>query len=232
MDHSDLEFLIVQFIHGQLPTEEQTRLRRILAESPEAQRTYEDLRRVWDALDDWQTPEPPLELPRAFSKRLAKAAAESRSRSSLPAKIERLYHGKIRWRWNWNLAGLALAACLAFGVFYTLSNNVSMPLPEQDDGTAGQPANPSVVAVDASVSSGTTEADAHESPASGRPEQAPAVMADMNRLPSMGVFVEELPRNGESSGSATFAVDNFSANIPEINTKHYNTVFVSYESPL
>ena len=231
MDRKELEFYIAQSIHGELSPKEEAKLGQILKQSSEARELYEEMKKLWDLLDVWEAPEPPVNLSQRFSARLAE---QSQPPPSVLKKIERPYNRRIQRRWSWNLAGLALAATLALGVFQVFNHKIALPPP--NEGSAWIVTQETPLPPYENLENGTfNKIRSRPTPKSveaGSATTPVRTALEYNRLPETGVFVERLPQNPSTSREANFAVHNFSANIPEINTQHYNTVLATYENPL
>jgi len=216
----EVETLMVQAAQGELPPSEQARLHRHLSRCPDCQKTFGELQGVWEMLDAWKVPEPPPGLAKFFSTRLAETAAQTRRPSTLLQKLERPHVQWTRLRLGWNLAGLAMAAGLAFGVFYVFNLHPNGP----GNGTSG---------THLTEQRTPAPADAHpllavETP---RARTSIAAVAALNRVAPDGVYVDRYMEPRPRSAQVHFAVDNFSTNVPEISTKHYNTVATLYEDP-
>lgn len=237
MDRNELEFFIVQSIHGELSPQEESLLREVLSRSPEARQTYRELEKVWILLDRWRVPSPGFQLQKEFSERLEGEASQGGRISTLLRKIEKPHRKWIQWRLGWNLAGLGLAAALAFGVFQIFSSGISLPGfgPGAPAVTGTHPVGSSTVV--SSTTATTLQADPSprvESRPNLSPTRVAPVMAEFNRIPrgNTSQYVERLPVTSSDDHQADFAVHNFASDIPEINTQHYSTVLASYENPL
>ncbi len=224
---SEVETLMVQAVQGQLPPSETARLHRHLSGCSGCQETYRQLRGVWDMLDAWTVPEPPAELAKSFSARLAEATAQSRRKFSLLQKLER---PRVRLRLGWNLAGLALAAALVLGVFHVFNERPGTP--------ATGPRGPILTDQRTPIAEGSQPSLVSERTRGGAVEEAPRgegsrriETVPLNRVVPEGVGVEPLPESRLRSGQVYFTVDNFPTDVPAISTKHYNTVFTLYEEP-
>lgn len=240
MDRHEMEFFIVQSIHGELSPQEEALLKEVLSRSPEARQTYRELEEVWNLLDHWRVPTPGFQLQKEFSERLEMEANQGGRISTLLRKIEKPHRKWIQWRLGWNLAGLGLAAALALGVFQIFTSGISLPGFDSQSPTVAGPATGSVGSplVTNSTASESIPKTETTMVAESRPNLAPTrvapLMAEFNRVQrgNTGVYVERLPATSVDDHQADFAVHNYAADIPEINTQHYSTVLASYENPL
>lgn len=227
MNCQDYESLMILCIHGEIDTRDRRRLSKHMARCARCRLNYAELRQVWEVMDHWETPEPPADLVAGFRQRL-----ESQSQnwpSTVLGKIESPHRWLSAHRLGWNVAGLALAAALVFGVFTVLFDQGTVEMPSspsgsmaaKDTGLGSDTPIPSVLVADASRSSEARLI-------SERPNLVPAG----RKLPETGVLFDALGyKRSERKEQVHFAVDNVPADIAEINTKYYNTSFTSYEDP-
>jgi hypothetical protein len=204
-----------------------------MSRHPEYQRELDQLEQVWNLLDQWKAPEPPPDLAASFSARLDEQVAHS---STLGHRLlEKLDRPHRRWtlgHLGWNLAGMAMAASLAAGLFFIFSSGTSMP---------GHQSSPVLTAGATPSEKDNTVIIARSTPA--REKQNTPRMNDLRpplqkvarRLTDTGVFVEEkvehMRHRRPEKDNVNFAIHNISSDVPEMNTKYYNTVFAMYEDP-
>lgn len=227
MNCSDAEILIVQSAQDELPPSEEARLKRHLSSCSDCRKVMAEYREIWDVMDVWSVPEPPQYLQRVFNRRLAETAGHSRKALSLFRKVDRPYRqGRFWSNLRWNLAGLAVAASLLVGTFYLFVSQNEVQIPSSNVSITERE---STVISETRTPSGTVLTATSSTPRNRMPGMA-AVPG--NRVPATGILVESAPRPGYSPQQANFAVHNFSANVPEMNTKSYNTVHLMYGNPL
>jgi anti-sigma factor RsiW len=239
VNRSEKEILIIQYIHGELDAGQRAQVEQLLKQDEEASLLFQRHKKLWLVLDGWKAPQAPGHLGKNFSTRLARQVAESGpvEQNTLLDKLNRAGRWWSPSRLGWNLAGASLAAVIVAGFLFLSNLPVQGPMP-------GNPSSPGVTVQNTSpeaagqapvIASASAEADSVEKQPGTAVLAGRTRTAKPNRLSPTGIMVETLPSRGSGApekAPVQFAVNNFSSNIPEMNTKYYaSPVYTSYDNP-